>query len=306
MSVAPGKSPENILLATDGSEDAALAARAAADLAAKLDARLHVVHAWQVPAPAYPAAPPADLFEWDAREVLSKELKRIGNAGVDVAEAHLRMGNPVNEIVELAEELGRSLIVLGSRGQGRLKRLVLGSVSEGVAHHASCPVLIVRGDQGAWPPGRVVIGEDASGNAARAGELGATIAKLFDSKCLLVRAYPELPETDEEGRRLNPRIVEDGLRREERRLLARATELEAETGIHPSVRIAVGEAAEVILEAAGGEGAAGNTLVVVGSRGLGAIGRMRMGSVSAKLLHAAEGLVLVCPPSQGEDGVNDA
>ena len=291
--------PENILLATDGSEDAALAARVAADLTVKTGARLHVVHAWQVPASAYPAIPSVDLFERDAQELLSEELKRIGSTGVEVAETHLRMGNPVNEIVELAEELDRCLILIGSRGRGRLKRLVLGSVSEGVAHHASSPVLVVRDGPGAWPPTRVLVGEDASGDAARAGELGADIARLFGAKCLLVRAYPELPETDEEGRRVNPRIVEDGLRREERKLLTRAKDLEARAGIHPSVRIATGEAAEVILDAAQ-EGEAKNALVVVGSRGLGAIGRMRLGSVSTKLLHAAEGSVLVFPPSRGD------
>jgi nucleotide-binding universal stress UspA family protein len=56
-----------ILLATDGSEDAALASKAAADLSAKTGAELHVVHAWHLPATVEPPPPPYELYEEDAR-----------------------------------------------------------------------------------------------------------------------------------------------------------------------------------------------------------------------------------------------
>jgi nucleotide-binding universal stress UspA family protein len=61
-----------------------------------------------------------------------------------VAQLHLRLGRPDEEIVALAEELGAGLIVLGSRGRGGVRRALLGSVSNSVVHHGHCPVLVVR------------------------------------------------------------------------------------------------------------------------------------------------------------------
>jgi nucleotide-binding universal stress UspA family protein len=63
---------------------------------------------------------------------------------VTVKETHLREGRADKEIVEVAEEIGAGLIVMGSRGHGRLRRSLLGSVSESVVRHAHCPVTIVR------------------------------------------------------------------------------------------------------------------------------------------------------------------
>jgi len=54
------------------------------------------------------------------------------------------MGNPAAEIVELAEELGVGLVVVGSRGLGGVRRALMGSVSDSVVRHAHCPVLVVR------------------------------------------------------------------------------------------------------------------------------------------------------------------
>ncbi|MEW6636135.1 MAG: universal stress protein, partial [Actinomycetota bacterium] len=188
------------------------------------------------------------------------------------------------------DEVGADLIVIGTRGLGRIQRLLLGSVAEGVAHHATCPVLVVRGGSGAWPPRRVVIADDSSGDSRLAADLASSIGALYGAKGLLVRAYPEQPEMDEEGRRFEPRDVDDELHREERLLEERARELEETTGLRPRVRISVGDPAEAILDAAG-EG----DLIAVGSRGMGTGRRMRLGSVSTKVLKAARGPVLVCP-----------
>jgi nucleotide-binding universal stress UspA family protein len=108
-----------------------------------------------------------------------------------------------------------------------------------------------------------------------------------------------LPEVDAEGRGFDPRIVDDELRRAEKALLGRSRELESRLGSRPKVRLVVGDAASCLVEAAE-EDAPARTLLVVGNRGLGAIGRMRLGSVSTKVVHAAKGPVLVHPPLQGE------
>jgi nucleotide-binding universal stress UspA family protein len=56
----------------------------------------------------------------------------------------MRLGRPDKEIVALSEEIGAELIVMGSRGQGGIRRALMGSVSESVVRHAHCPVLVVR------------------------------------------------------------------------------------------------------------------------------------------------------------------
>jgi nucleotide-binding universal stress UspA family protein len=76
--------------------------------------------------------------------MLEQQAKRIEESGGTVKETHLREGRADEEIVELAEEIGAGLIVRGSRGHGRLRRALLGSVSDAVVRHAHCPVTIVR------------------------------------------------------------------------------------------------------------------------------------------------------------------
>ncbi len=61
----------------------------------------------------------------------------------DVAE-FLETGKPASRIVEVAKNWSADLIVMGSHGRGKVQGLLLGSVSEGVLHHAPCPVLVVR------------------------------------------------------------------------------------------------------------------------------------------------------------------
>jgi nucleotide-binding universal stress UspA family protein len=283
--------PRKILLATDGSEDAELAGLAAASLSVEAGAELHVVHAWEsVPHPVVDA----ESYEEEAARILRVQAGRVADAGAAVGKTHLVMGSPVDAILDLGEEMGADLLVLGSRGRGTLGRLILGSVSEGVVHHATRPVLVLRGGEGAWPPERVVIGDDGSAAAREAGELGSSIGELFGARCVLVRAYPELPEADRAGRALDPRAVDDALRRAEHNLHERAEELGRLVERRPRIGIAAGDAAVAILEEAR-EADTAATLIAVGSRGLGLARRLRLGSVSTKVLRAAEGPVLVYP-----------
>ena len=61
-----------------------------------------------------------------------------------MAFAHLRVGEPDKEIIRLSEEIGATLIVMGSRGLGAVRRALMGSVSDSVVKHAHCPVLVMR------------------------------------------------------------------------------------------------------------------------------------------------------------------
>jgi nucleotide-binding universal stress UspA family protein len=288
-----------VLLATDGSKDAALAARAAADVCEGTGAELHVVHAWHtVPTARLRTFMRAELKSL-GQDLLEKGVQQAEQAGGRVAEAHLVEGRAADEILHLAGEIGAGLIVIGSRGLGTIGRIALGSVSEGIVHNADCPVLVLRGGEGAWPPERVVFGDDGSEAARAAGDLAAVLCGRHGARGLVLHAYPQLPEVDVEGRKSDPRMVDDELRQAEKALVERAAELEDRLDSRPQVRLVVGEAAAYLLEAAE-EQSPERTLLAVGSRGLGAIGRMRLGSVSTKVLHAAEGPVLIHPAPREE------
>jgi nucleotide-binding universal stress UspA family protein len=142
--------PTRILVATDGSREAELAVTTAADLAKSTDSELHVVHVGEVPLVYHPERhayrAEYEEHEREAQQRLEAQLERIEGADATLlAQTHLRMGRRADEeIVELAQSIDAGMIVMGSRGQGRLRRALVGSVSESVVRHAHCPVCIVR------------------------------------------------------------------------------------------------------------------------------------------------------------------
>jgi nucleotide-binding universal stress UspA family protein len=142
---------KKMLLATDGSEEAELATRAAVELAENTSSKLHVVYVEPMPdfmknaagTPGYDREL-YEMIEGEGQETLRKLVWRVKVAGGSVAEAHLRMGAVAEEIVDLAGELEVDLIIVGSRGLRGIKRALAGSVSESVFRHAHCPVMVVR------------------------------------------------------------------------------------------------------------------------------------------------------------------
>jgi len=138
----------NILLASDGSEYALKAAAVAATLASKFAARLTVINVFQP----VPAVGPFREVNSDAQKQYVQRLQEyaIAPAGRVLEKAGVsyqnrrETGSPAAEIVRVAEEEGHDLIVLGSRGLSSIRGFLLGSVSDRVAHHAHCPVLIVK------------------------------------------------------------------------------------------------------------------------------------------------------------------
>ena len=142
--------PTKILLATDGSADAQLAATTAADLAQRTNSELHVVYVGP-DLPLYELPEHLADFEdvlheqrRDAQAVLEEQAKMVEESGGTVTERHLREGRADEEIVVLAQEIGAGMIVMGGRGHGRIRRALMGSVSDSVVRHAHCPVTIVR------------------------------------------------------------------------------------------------------------------------------------------------------------------
>jgi nucleotide-binding universal stress UspA family protein len=191
--------PEKVLLATDGSKDAALAARAAVDVCEGTGAELHVVHVWHsVPTARLRSFMRAELKKL-GNELLEEGVKRVEDSGGHVSDTHLVEGRAADEILDLAEQIGADLVVMGSRGLGPVGRIALGSVSEAVIHHSRWPVLVLRGGEDAWPPERMIFADDGSEAARAAGDLGASLCGRHGARALVLHAYPRLPEVDAEG-----------------------------------------------------------------------------------------------------------
>ena len=277
MSVFPTKT----LLATDGSEDAAQATQAATDLASRSGSELHVVHVWHdVPGPYRHGYVKRELRR-QGQEILDEQVRKIEEAGGTVAQAHLRGGRTSDEVIELAEELDVDLLVVGTRGLRGMRRILIGSHSDEIVHRSRRTVLVVRRGDNVWPPSRVVAGDDFSEDARRAAGLAANLGKLFGARMLLLHVEPQLSQESGEA-----------VGQAEGKLEDRARELEAILEERPQTRVVAGDPAEVLVDAAQEEGP---TLVAVGSRGLGTLERVRLGSVSTKVIRAGLEAVLVYP-----------
>lgn len=301
-----------ILVATDGSPDATYAATIAADLAQRSGAALHLAHTWQpIPVATYPdlgMVPPTtyQLYQDEAETILNAAAEALASGGVRPAATHLRSGPAVSSIVAIAEEIGADLIVIGSRGLGPLRRLILGSVSSGLAHETTRPVLIARGGQG-WPPERIIVGDDGTAAAQRPIDLAAALARLYTRPVALVHACPVPHDSERESEEILRRSVgmapsgddrvatlrEELFHHAAGILNERVIALQAAGQLDVTPEIVFAEPATAIVGAA--EGAGGPALIVVGSRGLGAMARLRLGSVSTKVLHAATDSVLIVP-----------
>jgi nucleotide-binding universal stress UspA family protein len=139
--------PTTILLATDGSREAELARTTAIDLSNSTNSELHMVTV----APGYPSYDVSNPYVVDrlreqAEDILNVQAAKIEQEGGKVTEKHLRIAERyrAQQIVQVAEDIGAGLIVMGSRGLGGVRRALMGSVSDSVVRHAHCPVLVVR------------------------------------------------------------------------------------------------------------------------------------------------------------------
>jgi nucleotide-binding universal stress UspA family protein len=143
---------EKIVVGTDGSDTAAQAVIQAGELAEKLGASLVIVSAFDPVSTARlekeRADAPADV-EWTINEredvdaMLSQISAPMEERNIDVKIA-ARQGNPADAILDVAEEEGADLIVVGNKGMAGARRFLLGSVPNKISHHAPCSVLIVR------------------------------------------------------------------------------------------------------------------------------------------------------------------
>jgi nucleotide-binding universal stress UspA family protein len=143
----------SIVVGTDGSETAQQAVRQAVELARLASGALEIVSAYE-PVSAQrlreeSTEAPKDL-QWsiNPREDVDATLERAAEEarveGVPTVRTFARQGDPADAILDVAEEQGSDLIIVGNKGMTGAKRFLLGSVPNKVSHHAPCSVLIIR------------------------------------------------------------------------------------------------------------------------------------------------------------------
>jgi len=142
-----------ILVAFDGSDDSVKAARLACSLAKKYGSRVTVAHVYSFSVFAYGGATPMSMPDVQPLEdaakargmsILNKGLAVARECGADVDGELIEAPSIVQALVEYAAKEHADLIVTGTKGMTGFKKLIMGSVSSGLAGHADCPVLVVR------------------------------------------------------------------------------------------------------------------------------------------------------------------
>jgi nucleotide-binding universal stress UspA family protein len=143
----------SIVVGTDGSETADKAVRQAADLAKRIGASVDLVSAYEPVSSSRlreeQRDAPGDL-QWmvnpreDVDATLQEAAEVVKELGVPDVKTFAREGDPADAILDVAEERGSDLIVVGNKGMTGAKRFLLGSVPNKISHHAPCSVLIIR------------------------------------------------------------------------------------------------------------------------------------------------------------------
>lgn len=234
------------------------------------------------------------------QERLTEETTRIAvesaelvPKGVAKVETLVRLGRPASVIVDIAEEVGADVILLGSRGYTGIKALVMGSVSSGVLHDAHCSVLIARQDGAA---GHILFATDGSDVARTAEDFlaslprpeGARVTVLSVAEPYVVPAAVPLPYAID-VQRITDEILRYRQEHAERAASEAARRL-SKAGWPAEAKTAFGNAAATIAAEADALGA---ELIVVGVAGMNPIERFIVGSTAARVARMARRSVLV-------------
>ena len=268
-----------ILVAYDGSPEAELALRWASEEARGTGRGLHVV-----------AVDDVVTSPWGAEAVHRGEEALAGIeetlGDLDVV-AETRVGHVTGELLGAAASA--EMVVVGSRGHGRTEDLLVGSVSQHLARHAPCPVVVVRPTrEGAAR--RIVVGVDGSATSSAALDYACRRAERTGETVVALHAWrTRAPSTDVWNS--EPRALE-GLAHRQVLLAESVAGLQAD---HPDV-VLEQEAVPVAPVRCLVDASHNASLLVVGSHGLGFFGGLLLGSVSQAVLQRAECPVAVVRP----------
>jgi nucleotide-binding universal stress UspA family protein len=246
-----------------------------------------------------------DVAVEHARTVLDAaavELRRLFPT-VEVC-TRARVGSPARELLDEARDA--CVLVVGTRGRWEMAAFCLGSVAHAVTAQAACPVVVVRGEPELPGPNRpVVVGVDGSAGSMAALHFAAATAESSRASLVVVSAW--------DTTRLDPWLSYSGTASEAqiRRWARGFAERALETAVselqlrHPGVafrtRLEGGRAAQVLSTV--GMGAA---LLVLGTRGAGALSCLVLGSTSHAVIRSAPCPVAVVPPAVPDGLLTDA
>jgi nucleotide-binding universal stress UspA family protein len=290
------------LLAYDGSPDAQHAVALADTLAWPTDSTLRVVTAVEptsmiMVTPWSSGALKATL-EVEAQALALYEsaqadlVRRIERPGLHLESAILR-GRPATVLVEEASTFGADVMIVGSRGQGTIAELVLGSVSAEVVEHAACPVLVAR-----TPAVRRILFASDGSSAALAAEALLAEWPIFNGLPIEVVSVADVvrpwhtgiaPTMYQQVLEAHAKDLETAQADHDRVATSSAARLQ-ELGRDARSLIRTGDPATEIIAAAAEDGA---DLIVIGSRGLSGLSRILLGSVARNVIHGSAASVLV-------------
>ena len=283
-----------IVVGVDGSA----AGRAALDWALReclaRGASLLAVRAWLTPAFGHYYPEGSALAEHEseacvaAQHLAEEQLKlacdRVTGAEAVVVRALAVMGAPAHALLETGDD--SDLIVVGSRGEGALSRLVLGSVSGAVLHHARCPVAVVPAPRpGETVPGRVLVGLDHSEPASVALDVAIEVARAHAA--VLVPVHVHDPIQFQTGSGVQ---VPVGLEAADARSLLTQASAQGAGDLRVEPEGVVGHAAAALLRLT-----RPHDVLVVGSRGRGGFAGLLLGSTSTQCAQHATCPVIVVP-----------
>jgi len=288
----------HIVAGTDGSDGSKAAVRWAAREAQRRGTPLRIVHAfdWEWHAARYNIG---DEFLDEARRHADTVTAGAADEARSVApaitvEVHALIGNPVPRLLESAADA--DLLVVGSRGRGGFASLLLGSVSQRLAAHAPCPIVVVRGHSRTGP---VVVGVDDSAAADQVLDAAFTAAADCGASLVVIRTY--LPPTPLWLASDVSSVQVETPEQDAIELEQLENQLASWRGKYPEVPVEIlvshDSAAAVLVGVSKGA-----QLVVVGSRGHGALAGAFLGSTGMQLLHHSDCPVLIARPrASGEN-----
>jgi nucleotide-binding universal stress UspA family protein len=298
-----------IMVPLDGSPFGECALPLAEALARRSGAAIHLVHV-NVPlyvmygaGPAGPfvftPGPEAERYEQE-RQYLLSVYQRV-SATPDVTVTYAQLDDPViSSLIDYAETMEISLIVMTTHGRGPFVRFWLGSVADGLVRRARVPILFVRPDiEEKAPPDpfrRVLIPLDGSELAEQAIGPALDVAGRDQVNYTLVRVVEPYMALDSALRRVPVLEHEETRRREEEArayLAAMADRLAPET--HVSTQVMLGDHPAATLMVMAEERPF--DLIAISTHGRGGINRLLLGSVADKVLRASHCPVLVVRPA---------
>jgi nucleotide-binding universal stress UspA family protein len=268
----------SIVCGIDQSAHARTVATFAAGLAERLRLRLVLAHAVPVIAPAavpsWPVRAPHDSTEVRAAARGAAERLLDGiveDAGAAGAVTRLEEGPAAECLVLAALEEGARYLVVGTRGHGAAGVLATGSVSLTASRLAPCPVIVLPDHLEGVPDGETIVCGMADGEDLEPLRVASVLGRALDLQLVPAHAVPEVPDDT------SARHVAD-IRRH----------------VAAGLAILVGDPAEQLARLADQAHAA---MVVVGSRGRGALRASVLGSVSRSLIRASTSPVVICAPN---------